>query len=436
MKFCTKKAVAVLIMVYVMLQIGACAGPLPKKTMGKTALSSPSRASSSPSKKKTVMSQIDTKEHETFVSRVSTSSSSFNPKRGEEVGIYYTLPEQAKVTIRVFDPDKGLMKTFANADAQSKGEHHLIWDGKDNNGSVAPNEAYFFTIEAQDKNGKAWIYDPVTLSGGITHDISSIEVNQELKSLSYQMPEMGRVLVRIGIRDGGPLLRTLVDWEPRVAGEITEHWNGKDREGLIDINKFPKWNLIATYFTLPQNSIITYGNDDYTYREYKLKMAKGQSASYSSSLPLSDSSASVRPSNPSSSLSPLSNPSSNPSPSLSENISIHYTRPRTADYSPPVLIRFPQNQKTGSDDIPVVKDRLLIQIDLDEQDRALFRDQHFEIITFVDMQMYAEEEIGYMPYNWIWDLANVSEGEHVITVNISGLKDQIGVGNRVVKVVK
>jgi len=46
------------------------------------------------------------------------------------------------------------------------------------------------------------------------------------------------------------------------------------------------------------------------------------------------------------------------------------------------------------------------------------------------------DETGYTPFNWVWDLSNVKEGEHLLTVNVSSFKDQIGVLSRKVRVVK
>jgi len=49
---------------------------------------------------------------------------------------------------------------------------------------------------------------------------------------------------------------------------------------------------------------------------------------------------------------------------------------------------------------------------------------------------YAEDETGYTPFNWVWDLQDVTEGEHLLTVNLSGFKDQIGLISKKVMVVK
>jgi len=271
-------------------------------------------------------------------------------------------------------------------------------------GNVVPDEAYFFTIIAEDKSGHKEIYDPTMFSGGIEHDISSADVNLQSGTVTYKMPEIGRIMIRMGIQ-GGPLLNTLVDWKPRVKGTITEYWNGRDQDNLIDLYNNPKFKMIITYFTLPENSVITFGNKSITYRSYKNDLAKEM-------------------------------PIKKDRPSRVQSVSPHYRIPRTADYSPDVKMTFKNTKGTDENGIPVLTGKTMVKVELDEKDRLFFQNQQFEICFFLDNEFYAEDETGYTPFNWVWDLSNVSEGEHLLTVNLSGFKDQIGVLTRKVWVVK
>ena len=338
------------------------------------------------------------------LSDVRTSTFSFNPSHGDEVAIFYRLSGPAKVNINIYDPDCGLIRAIATKEYIAPGEHTTIWDGKDMDGNVVPDEAYFFTIISEDKSGHKEIYDPTMFSGGIEYDISSADVNLQSGTVTYKMPEMGRVMIRMGVQ-GGPLLNTLVDWKPRVKGVITEYWNGRDKDNLIDLYNNPKFKIIITYFTLPQNSIITFANKSITYRSYKNDLAKEM-------------------------------PIKKDRPGRVQSVSPHYRIPRTADYSPDVKMTFKNTKGTDEEGIPVLTGKTLVKVELDEQDRLFFQNQQFEICFFLDNEFYAEDEAGYTPFNWVWNLSNVSEGEHLLTVNLSGFKDQIGVLTRKVRVVK
>ena len=51
----------------------------------------------------------------------------------------------------------------------------------------------------------------------------------------------------------------------------------------------------------------------------------------------------------------------------------------------------------------------------------------YEVAFFLDYQFVSEEETGYTPLSWRW-AGNAEPGLHTMTVNISGLWGQVGVG--------
>ena len=338
-----------------------------------------------------------------LLSGVVSSASSFNPQRGEELTIHYSLSRKSEVEVTVYDSDLAAIRTFNSKGLLEPGQHAFIWDGRDLDGKVVPDEAYFFVIKTKDEKGDAQIYDPTVFSGGEGHDITEAHIDPDTKTITYRLPVMGRVLIRLGVQDG-PLLRTLVDWEPRVAGEITEYWNGKDQDNTIDLLNHPRFKMLITYFELPENSIITYGNRSINYREYK-KSLKSQ------------------------------RPVKERAVRADVQVSPHYQLPRTVDYSPMLTLNFSNVKAFDRKDIPVLQGKTLVKVEIDESDKSFFVNQQYEITLFLDSEFYVEQEIGYAPFNWVWDLSGVKEGEHVLTVNMSGFKDQIGLLSKKVKVI-
>lgn len=335
---------------------------------------------------------------------VKTSAASFNPTNGDKLEVRYSLSRDARVTVRAYDPDRQLVQTLA-ADAPRKaGENKEVWDGKDSDGALVPNEAYFFCVEA-DGSGQKVVYDPITFSGGEAADIMQGQVSRETGTLTYQLSQPSRVLMRAGV-PGSALLKTVVDWQPRVAGEITEYWNGKDEDNLLDVLSVPNYQVILTYFTLPETSAITVGNAKYDYRAYK---------------------AGLKAPRPSKEERPMTN---------ARKLSPHFLKPRATDRAFKVVLDFPELGAAGAGGVPEVRDKLLVRAMATDADKDVTLDQQFEIILFIDNVFYAEEERGHLPFNFPVELTNLPPGEHLLTVNVVTFGDQIGIGSRKVNVAK
>ncbi|BBO87537.1 hypothetical protein DSCOOX_07170 [Desulfosarcina ovata subsp. ovata] len=350
---------------------------------------------------------VDQKDSEpTFgelLSNISVSKTSFNPSQNDTISVSYNLSKPGKTSLRVYDADLGLVKIIDSDGFLESGPQSFAWDGKDLDGRIVPDEAYFFIIYVEGKSGDKEVYDPTLFSGGVENDITTAQVDPQTFTINYIMPEIGRVMIRMGIQ-GGPLMNQLVDWKPRVKGAITEYWDGKDKDRLINIYQNPKFKMIITYFTLPENSVITIGNRSVDFRTYKTMVAE--------------------------------RPQKDSPPQWRQGLSPHYPLPRTMDYSPSVSLSFSNSKGQDENGLPVLNEKTVVKVSLDDKDKSIFQNSQFEICFYLNQDFYAEDESGYTPFNWVWDLSDVEEGEHLLTVNISSFKDQIGVVSRKVKVVK
>lgn len=337
-----------------------------------------------------------------LVSHISLSAETFNPSQEEEVGLYYQLNDKASVTVRVYDPDFELVTTLADAEDQEKGQQGLVWSGKDLDGEIVPDEAYFFTLSAEDARGNREIYDPVVFSGGVEQDLTKASINPQGGTLEYRLQEMSRVRIRLGI-SGGPLLFTLVDWEPRPAGRVTEYWDGRDQDDLIELRESPRFKMIITAMSLPESSVITFGNKQQSYLDYKQGLKRPGKKNW---VAFED---------------------------CSRDVSMHFTLPRRLDRSPELKMSFP-NKAGSQKGVPVLQGKSVVHVALNKEAKPYFQEMKYEICFFLDQEFYAEEETGYSPYNWIWDTSQVEPGTYVLTVNLSSFKDQIGVLSKRVKI--
>src|SRR6266850_1299969 len=78
------------------------------------------------------------------VSEVALDVPSFNPSNGKKVTLKYQLSRTARVSIKIFDPDRQLVRNLSLNAPRKAGINREAWDGRDVVGSIVPNEAYFF----------------------------------------------------------------------------------------------------------------------------------------------------------------------------------------------------------------------------------------------------------------------------------------------------
>jgi hypothetical protein len=339
------------------------------------------------------------------ISGVSIGAESFNPTRGEKLTLNYTLSRDATTAVKVFDADRQLVRGLPVL-ARKAGKVSQTWDGKDLDGKVVPNEAYSFTIEAQDSTRRKVAYDPITFSGGEFGNITKGQLDQQLGTMTYQLSQPSRILFRAGMLTG-ELFKTVVDWEPRSSGTVTEYWNGKDEDNLLDVNTIKGSVMVMTYMTLPENSVITIGNDKLKYRDYK--------RSVGSRRPMKEDR-------------PMMN---------SRKISPHFLKSRLTDRAFHVKIVFPDLDKPGvASGIPTIRDSALIQLSIAEEDKEVIAGQQFEIMVHTDSSFMMEEERGYLPFTTPLEVKALSPGEHTLTINLITFGDQIAVGSRKFRVVR
>ncbi|MFQ6131998.1 MAG: PA14 domain-containing protein [Armatimonadota bacterium] len=194
------------------------------------------------------------------ITDVSHSPSPFNPTQSETCTIYYTISADADVTITLTDLEGNRVRLLLDAASRSQGANSEVWDGKDDAGAVVPDDVYLYTIEAETAGGDYAVYSP---GGGTTPEVTNFEGTSPFNpsqgeecTISYNLSADALCRIRIGVQDG-PLLRTLVDWEPRFSGANSDIWDGRDDSGsIVPADMY----LIAIWAdAMPVNGIITEG---------------------------------------------------------------------------------------------------------------------------------------------------------------------------------
>ncbi len=324
----------------------------------------------------------------------------FSPERKERFSIPFALQEKSQINIKIYTVDGDLVRTLKSDKALKKGSHQLHWDGKDEKDVVVPDEVYIPVLEATNDKGEKHQIDPRKTSGGETVDDIKVNITAD-RNIAYVLPAPSRVLIRAGIK-GGPLMRSIANWQPRSAGKNIQHWDGKDENKVIDLRTEDGLKVLVIAFQLPHHAIITIGNKKIDYSEYR------QQNNWPDRMVKPDEMTLARGTQ-----------------AISRQ---HYVSPAQAG-NPTVKLSFPEQQKKNKAGFPVFKagERVHVKVDVDEKDRWLIDQSLYEVAFFVDHEFVSEEEQGYIPLSWIWTVGKLKPEQHAFTVNISGFGGKVGV---------
>jgi len=351
------------------------------------------------------------------ISAVRVQPRVFNPSRSESVDIFFHLSQPAGVTVQVFDSDYFLIATLEGNRPAFAGTNHTRWNGRDADGMVVPDEAYYFVIEARNEEGQDVSYDPALFSGGETLTIWAPQLDKEKGVIRYSLSKAARVRIRAGIHNG-PLLKTLLDWAPRPAGGHECSWDGRDGSGGSMVWGQDRFVLSVWAFTLPDNSIITEGNpvgylkywsraaekDRMPLMAFRLATEQGQKAHLKAKEVLRKA---VQ--------------------GRGQQIDNDFLASRFMNRDPEftLTLRGTDTSAEGAD--PIVDGATAeVEIRLTEETRALLSEQRYEYVLYVDYLLQTEVETGHSPYTWVLDTTGLRPGRHVLTVNVATLNGQVG----------
>lgn len=333
------------------------------------------------------------------------ADASFSPAREEQFEIRVRMGEQSDVEqawIDIYTADDDRVRTLqVDLSVAEDDGYRVFWDGRDAEGMTVPDEVYYPVVRVRDSAEQTARYDARDHSGG--EEIYDFDKSVQPGTIDYSLPAASRMLVRSGIKNG-PMLRTIVDWEPRTAGFHTERWSGWDKDNVIPIEQNPQVGYLIIGYRLPDHSIITFGNPEYSYRQYR--DAKGWRL-----------------------------PEINYQDRLLERngqlVRSEYYTPVPQQKSPRIEVALVDNESGEATTEVVGLDELVTRVQINEADELYLDQQRYEISFFVDHVFIAEEEQGFVPFSWRWSPGRygIEPGDHVLTVNVSGYRGQVGVKN-------
>ncbi len=298
------------------------------------------------------------------------------------------------LSIDIVSADKDKVKTIFKKTKVKPGNLKLSWDGKDEKGIFVPDEAWYPAIHIYNNDKVTSIY-PSDYSGGEVMDELPVTV-VGAKQINLTLSKPARLLVRAGLKSG-PMLRSLSSWEVKEQGLHKIYWDGLDESKVYPFTTSDDFGVMATAFQLPDHAIITYGNKQLSYSQWRLQSGFSQN--------LADSVANISAKRNGKALSKV------------------FFKPKYLPTDPRVTAKL-LNTKG---DIPTLSGVSSLKVDIPLADRGIVEKSLYEVGFFVDGVFVSEEEQGYVPFTWRFDPKQFSAGEHHLTVNISGFDGQVGI---------
>jgi hypothetical protein len=197
--------------------------------------------------------------------RVETHAGFFNPTVGQQLQIRIRADEPLSAELWVVDRDGVPIRDLGTHAID--GELSIEWDGRDDAGTIVPDEAYSLRI-VRPGGGQEVLYDSLSGHEPEASSLPDARYSRITATLGYELQVASRVHIQVGQAEvdpatrvvRGPVLMTLVDREPRAAGAVVETWSGWDEGRGVYIPDLPGFAIAIFASPLPTGTFITVGN--------------------------------------------------------------------------------------------------------------------------------------------------------------------------------
>jgi len=305
----------------------------------------------------------------------------FNPTAGGKAVFRFKLPDVNQAKVWLVDPLGRIVATVKATGPDAKGVFEGTWNGRGEDGAVAPDDAYCYLPVPSEARPPEGGLPKLPLEGGARLKCRETAYDPKTGKISYLLPEAGRVRIRVGVKEG-PVLRTLLDWAAQPAGRHAIVWDGKDSSGLAWSSERCTPHIWA--YSLPGNCVITHGGPLPEYPAYVEYFVE---------------------------------------PSV-EDPEYHAKHARQVCHEPRFSVTFP-GISTKDGGLKAANGRLPVRVELDPRDRRALIASLFEVVFYVDGVFFFEDSNATDPLTCTLDLRKLGEGTHVLTVQIMDYEGHI-----------
>ncbi|MBF0480010.1 MAG: hypothetical protein HQL26_11065 [Candidatus Omnitrophica bacterium] len=311
----------------------------------------------------------------------------FAPDKKEIIKIQFQPQRAALATVTITDQYGRLVKILMDKKSIPAKLISAQWDGTDQNGKNVSDGVYYYLIDMAD-GADTFKYNPYAMTYGIKVNGTGW-FDQDHKRIQIQMPQAAKVRIRAGIKEGGPLLATPLDWEGFEAGTFYVPWDGKDAFGFFNVTQHPKYELSLQAYSLSDNAIIVKGGvSDLEENLQRIKI-------FDTTIPA--------------------------------DRQTHALHNPAHCHEPKINLDFPADVKRNPSGIVLAGAKLPVKITIDPKDWQYLENTRYEIMIYIDTVFLFEDEAGFSPFTYSLDTSKLNKGEHIITVNLLSYDSHCGI---------
>jgi flagellar hook assembly protein FlgD len=341
-----------------------------------------------------VVQLISWEDPQSIIDRVRVSPKSFDPSMGQEVIISYRIKEDAEVHVDIFD-ETGVEIVAIDRDVKA-GEHSVTWDGNTQGGRQAFGDVFLYTIKAITKGGKTYLYNPASLTGGISITPLEYKLDKEAGIFEFVLPKAAKVRIQTKL-ESGMHEHAVLSWKPFPAGRHTVRWDGKDMTGTRNLLKRSDLDVRLACFTLPDNAILFSGtvvpHSDFDGTLYSQREHVWGT----------------------------------------EGKSYHYRHLPYICREPRFLMSFPGSEAFQGG-IKAVAGYVPVRIEIAPSERQHLINTRFKVQLYVDGVFLYETVDATTPFNVLLDTQNFTPGKHVLTANVLSYDDHNGALSQLIQI--
>lgn len=220
--------------------------------------------------------------------------------------------------------------------------------------------------------------------------VKNFVMDKQHKIISYELTKAATVRIRVGSKSG-PLHKTLVNWQKQKKGRHKIKWDGKDSSNTFNILDNKNFTFSFNYYLEGEDaSILTFMPQESTYVISDNFIGRATTFTHLSQL------------------------HKNHNKQHCKDIEVLFELPKNT----PKTKRFYK-----------INGNTPITIKLSDKDKLWFSQERFSINIFIDDIFVKGEALGYAPYTFNFNPKGINKGKHLVTVNIKGFNDHIGIGN-------